>query len=101
MWPRRSARGGCGAAVGEGPACGGDLRLRRARAREVALGLSIPAARVVEVAFEDVHDAVQPRRECRGLVLDDLVSGVPVAGLEQIEHTCRVHGASIMPRFSN
>src|SRR5256886_8467658 len=76
---------------------GGDLLLDGVASGELALGLLVPAARVVEVALEYVHDAVQPRGQRRGLLLDDLVGGLPVAGFQQVEHAGRVHGASIMP----
>src|SRR2546428_5774998 len=76
---------------------GGDLLLDGVAPGELALGLLVPAARVVEVALEHVHDAVQPRGQRRGLLLNNLVGGLPVTGFQQVEHAGRVHGASIMP----
>src|SRR2546425_7460828 len=76
---------------------GGDLLLDGVAPGELALGLLVPAARVVEVALEHVHDAVQPRGQRRGLLLDDLVGGLPVTGFQPVEHAGGVHGASIMP----
>src|SRR5262245_9277891 len=67
------------------PARGGDLRRRRVASGERALGPLVPAARVVEVALDDVHDPVDPRRQ-RGLVLlDDLVRLLPVARREEFD----------------
>src|SRR5438046_2388596 len=75
------------ALIGRGAlARGGDLLLDGVASGELALGLRVPAARVVEVALEYVHDAVQPRGQRRGLLLDDPVGGLPVDGLER----CRV-----------
>src|SRR5499426_4254369 len=67
------------------PARGGDLRLGRITPGELALGPLVPAARVVEVALDDVHDPVDPRRQ-RGLVLlDDLVRLLPVARRQELD----------------
>src|SRR5438046_10751891 len=67
------------------PAGGGDLRLCRLRSGERALGPLVPAARVVEVTLEDVHDPVNPRRQRRLVLLDDLVRLLPVAGRQELD----------------
>src|SRR2546429_8276569 len=51
----------------------GDLLLHGLGTGKRAVGLAIPVARVVQVALEGVHDAVQPRRQRGFLGLDDLV----------------------------
>src|SRR5213593_163681 len=66
-----------------GTARRGDFRLGRVRAGKLALGPFVPAARVVEIALEDVHDAVDPRRQGRLLLLDDLVRLLPVSRRQQ------------------
>src|SRR5215467_209338 len=62
----------------------GDLRRGGVLAGELALGPLVPAARVVEIALENVHDAVDPRGEGRLLLLDDLVRRLPVAGRQEL-----------------
>src|SRR5437870_12353114 len=61
----------------------GDLVLNRIRAREGAVGPAIPALGVLQVAFEDVDDAVKPGGEWRAFLLHDLVGGLPLAGFEE------------------
>src|SRR5713101_8518211 len=68
-----------------GPARRRDLRRRGVRSREIAVGPLVPAARIVEVALEDVHDPMQPRCQRRLLLLDDLVRLLPVAGRQQLD----------------
>src|SRR5262252_189497 len=67
------------------PARGGDLCRRRVASGELALGPLVPAARVVEVALDDVHDPVDPRRQGGLVLLDDLVRLLPVARREEFD----------------
>src|SRR6266481_5637542 len=69
----------------DSPAGLGDFSRRRVRAREFSLGTLVPAARVVEITLDDVHDAVNPRCEGRLLLLDDLVRLLPVARRQQLD----------------
>src|SRR5688572_7594023 len=85
-----SVESGCGAARQVPPSAErasgcAELLLDRAGAAERALGTLVPVLRVVQIAFERVDDAVQPRRQRRRLLLHDLVCGLPVATVEQIE----------------
>src|SRR2546423_10641644 len=61
--------------------------LRRSRLRrESTLRLGVPVARVRQVAFHEVHDAVRPAGERRRLVaLHDLVRRLPVARFQAFE----------------
>src|SRR4051812_36068431 len=65
--------------------CGRDLLLHGLGAAEDAIGLAVPVARVVEVAFQRVDDAVQPGGQRRLVLLHDLVRLLPVAGGQQLE----------------
>src|SRR5215831_851295 len=67
------------------PPRGGDLRLGGPAPRKLALGPLVPAARIVEVALDDVHDPVDPRREPRLVFLDDLVRLLPVARRQEFD----------------
>src|SRR5262245_11615284 len=67
------------------PARGGDLRLGRPAPGKLALGSLVPAARVVQVTLDDVHDPVNPRRQRRLVLLDDLVRLLPVARREEFD----------------
>src|SRR5215510_10667656 len=67
-----------------GAARRGDLRRGGVLAGKLALGALVPAARVVEIALEDVHDAVDPCRQGRLLFLDDLVRLLPVARRQEL-----------------
>src|SRR5262245_9643902 len=69
----------------ERPARGGDLGLGRPAPGELALGPLVPAARVVEVALDDVHDPMDPRRESGLVLLDDLVRLLPVARRQEFD----------------
>jgi hypothetical protein len=61
--------------------CRRELRLRVRRKR--ALRALVPVTRVVEIAFQHVHDAVQPRRALGLVLLHDRMRRLPVAALEQ------------------
>src|SRR5262245_41072696 len=67
-----------------GAARRGDLRRGGVLAGKLALGALVPAARVVEIALEDVHDTVDPRRQGRLLLLHDLVRLLPVARRQEL-----------------
>src|SRR6185503_2637182 len=63
---------------------GGDLVGHGILLGERALRLAVPVARIGQVSFEDMHDAVRPARERGFLVfLHDLVGGLPVALLQK------------------
>ena len=49
-----------------------------------AAALSVPVARVVEIAFEYMHDPVQPCGQRGVLALDDLVGLLPRPGRQEI-----------------
>jgi hypothetical protein len=63
----------------------GDLLLDPLGAGEGPPGTAVPAARVVEIALQDVHDAVKPGGEGGRVGLDDLVGPLPGAGGEMID----------------
>src|SRR5439155_1324587 len=71
----------------DGAPRGHDLRRRRVAAGERALGPLVPAARVVEIALEQVDDAVQPRRQRRLVLLDDLVGLLPLARRQMLDRS--------------
>ena len=45
---------------------------------ELTVGSPIPVTGIRQVAFENVHDSVRPAAECRGVVLHDLMRGLPL-----------------------
>jgi hypothetical protein len=59
------------------PARSSKLFLYGVRSGEDAAGPSIPVARVVEIAFEGMHDPMQPRSQRGVFVLYDLVGLLP------------------------
>jgi hypothetical protein len=61
----------------------GDLVLHRVGTTKRAAGLAVPIARIAEIAFQRVHDAVQPSRQLRRIVLHDLVRLLPLALRQQ------------------
>src|SRR5437667_3419063 len=70
----------------------GDLLLHGLGTGKRAVGLAIPVARVVQVALEGVHDAVQPRRQRGFLGLDDLVRLLPGSRLQKLQRLLECHG---------
>ncbi len=67
-----------------GPARNRKLCLNGVRPGEDAAGLSVPVARVVEIAFEGMHDPVQPCGQRGVLVPYDLVGLLPCPRRQQI-----------------
>ena len=61
---------------------GHDLGLHRGRVGKVAVRLAIPVPGVLEIPFERVDDAVEPRRFGRSVVLDDRVGLLPRSALQ-------------------
>jgi len=49
---------------------------------QLPMSPTIPVLRIVEIALQQVHDAVCPARERARLVLHDHVCGLPIAPLE-------------------
>ncbi|MGH8623472.1 MAG: hypothetical protein ACRET3_15160, partial [Burkholderiales bacterium] len=54
---------------------------------EDAAGLSVPVPCVVEIAFKGMHDAVQPCRERRPFLLDDLVGLLPCTRCQEFRRS--------------
>src|SRR5262245_48153218 len=81
---RSGARPSIGRSPCDAPAGGRDLPLDTLHAGKVAARPPVPVARVVEVALQGVHDAVQPGGQVRLLPLHDLVRGLPLTLLEKL-----------------
>src|SRR6266508_5135915 len=96
--PVRPREGRSSTARLEGPARRGDLLLDRLGPGERSLGPAVPAARVLEIALQDVHDAVEPGGEGRLLRLDDLVGLLPGAGSQVIQRTGEGIGRGVRTR---
>src|SRR5712692_7213418 len=70
----------------------GDLLRHGLGTGKRTIGLAIPVARVVQVALEGVHDAVQPRRQRGFLGLDDLVGFLPGPRFQKLQRLLECHG---------